>query len=108
MNIEKDLNIYLQQWSTFQKSCEQRAKQADCHINSKGWQKLKEYSLEKYLHNHTNPFGFLFNIRLRYRNIYSQIHCMPRFYHKYRKERQESLDSPSSDMVQFPTWRKKR
>lgn len=107
MRQEHDPEIYLLHWSQFEKYCEKKAKEADCYINNKGWQKLKEYHLEMYLKGTPNPFGFLFNIKMRHRNIYKQIHCMPKFYHKYLKLRQKEFDSPSRSVVQFPTWRKK-
>ena len=103
----KQLDLYKIDWMRFKDYCDQKAKAADCYINNKGWQKLKEYHLSHYLNNMENPFAFLYNIRLKHRNIYCQVKCMPRYYHKYLKERQKLLDSPSQHVVQFPTWRKR-
>ena len=98
---------YLENWDIFRKHCENRAKVAECHINNKNWQKLKEYHLDGYLKSINNPYGFLFNIRFYYKNIWRQVYCMPKYYHKYLRLRQKEFDSPARNMVEFPTWRKK-
>lgn len=104
--MDRNLEEYLAQWREFEKHCERRAKAANCHINAKNWQKLKEFHLENYLQTIDNPFGFLFVVKIRYSNICRQINCMPRLYHKYLRLRQKELDSPSRNMIQFPTWRR--
>ena len=104
---KNEVQLYLDLWSKFKFCCEHKAKIADCHINSKGWQKLKEFHLEEFLRNNQNPYGFLFKVRHRYRHVYRDVHCMPRFYHKYLKQRQKELDSPARSMVKFPSWRRR-
>lgn len=103
----REVNNYQTQWNGFRLCCEQRAKKANCCINNKGWQRLREFHLENYLKTVENPFGFLYLIKLRHRHIYSQIQCMPRLYSKYLRKRQIELDSPAKRMVKFPTWRGK-
>lgn len=97
--------LYLDLWSKFKFCCEHRAKIADCYINNKGWQKLREYHLNEFLSDIDNPFGFLFRIKFRYPNIYREVKCMPRYYHKYARLRQQELTSISKDLVNFPSWR---
>lgn len=103
---QNEVQLYLHMWSEFKFCCEHKAKIADCHINNKGWQKLKEYHLEEYLKDMDNPYGFLFKIRFRYKDVYREVHCMPRFYYKYLRLRKKELDSPARSVVQFPTWRR--
>lgn len=100
-----EVQLYLHLWSKFKFYCENKAKLSDCHINSKGWQKLKEYHLENFLKESENPYGFLFKVKLRHKSLYRDFHCMPKFYYKYLKLRQKQLDSPARSMVEFPTWR---
>lgn len=101
----REPDLYIQHWDSFRKYCEGRAKDADCYINSKGWQKLREYHLRQYLKGVQNPYGFLFNIRMRHRNMYRQVQCMPKLYYKYLRKKQKEFDSPSRRVVQFPTWK---
>lgn len=100
-----EVQLYLDLWSKFKFCCEHKAKIADCHINSKGWQKLREYHLERFLKDSENPYGFLFKVKYRYRHIYREVHCMPRLYHKYSKLKQQELLSPSREVVKFPSWK---
>lgn len=69
-----------------------------CHINNKGWAKLDDYHLDKFLIKIDNPFGFLFNVKSFHTDLYSDISCMPRYYHKYRRKREvywEFMSRPS-------------
>jgi len=101
----KEVTQYKDDWSRFREHCTQRAKDSDCYINGKGWQKLREYHLEHYVSSLPNPYGFLYNIRRRHKPLYREVRCMPRFYYKYLRLRQKEFDSPSRGMVVFPSWR---
>ena len=101
-----DVQVYLDSWLKFKFCCEHRAKIADCHINAKGWQKLKEYHLEDFLKRVENPYGFLFRIRLRHRSVYRDVHCMAKLFHKYSRLRQKEMeDNSTRKYVVFPSWR---
>lgn len=101
------LDKYREEWAIFQRYCEKRAKLSDCHINNKGWQKLREFHLENFIEDVKNPFGFLYNIKFKHKSLYHEIHCIPRLYHRQLKLRQLILASPSKSVIQFPTWRKR-
>tara|TARA_R100000951_G_scaffold29349_1_gene25433 strand:+ start:477 stop:812 length:336 start_codon:yes stop_codon:yes gene_type:complete len=101
----KEPEIYKQDWNNFRGYCNKRAKEADCYINGKGWQKLREFHLHNYVQSIKNPYGFFFNIRMRHKPLYREVRCMPKYYYKYLKLRQKEFDSPSRDMVEFPSWR---
>lgn len=101
----RELENYLNGWNQFRQYCEKRAKDSDCYINNKGWQKLREFHLENHLNNLANPFGFLYNIRIRHRRVFSEAQCMSKFYYIYLRKRQLELDSPALRVVQFPSWR---
>lgn len=103
----KDPHFYVENWHEFRKYCEQKAKNSDCHINNKGWNKLKEFHLENYLKNVQSPFGFLFKIKFRYPEIYNSVRCMPKFYYKHAKIRQRELVTNACRVVSYPTWRNK-
>lgn len=103
----KDQKIYLSDWKKFKEYCEDRAKQADCHINNKGWHKLREYHLSNFLKDLDNPYRFLFSTKYAHRKIFNEVRCMTKYYRKYLQEKKESLDSRVKDMVEFPNWRKK-
>jgi hypothetical protein len=107
MNQTERVEHYKNNWEVFRKYCENKAKDSDCHINNKGWQKLREYHLENYLQSVDTPYGFLFTIKFRHRNLYTQIKCMPKIFYKYSKIYREQFDSPAKAMVQFPSWRRK-
>jgi hypothetical protein len=103
----KEPYFYVENWNEFRKYCEQRAKNSDCHINNKGWHKLKEFHLENYLKNLQSPFGFLFKIKFRYPEIFNSVKCMSRYYYKYARLRQKELATNSQRVVTYPTWRNK-
>ena len=100
-----DVDSYQSNWMDFKTYCDKRAKYSECYINSKGWNKLKDYHLNNYLQDMENPFGFLYNIRRQHKDLYYQVKCMPKYYYKYLRKRQQLFDSPSRGMVQFPSWR---
>lgn len=101
----KEPDIYITHWNQFREYCEKRAKDADCYINNKGWQKLREYHLENYLKAIKHPFGFLFKIKFRYPHIYSQVKCMPRFYYRYARLNRERFESPVNKLITYPSWK---
>jgi len=103
----KDPKLYLGDWSKFKAYCEQRAKIANCHINNKGWNKLREFHLSNFLKGLENPYGFLFSIRFTHRKIFKEVKCMSKYYRKYSIKRQELFDTRSKSVVEFPSWRKK-
>lgn len=103
----KEPYFYVENWNKFRKYCEQRAEKANCHINNKGWNKLKEYHLEMYLKEVTSPFGFLFKIKFRHPEIYRTVKCMPKFYCRYARLKQKELATNYHHVVTYPTWRKK-
>lgn len=103
-----DPNLYLTDWNSFKEYCEDKAKIADCHINNKGWRKLRDYHLDSYLKNIDNPFAFLFNMRFRYRKIFNRVGCMHKYYSKYMRKREIAFDSRTEGMVEYPSWRKKK
>lgn len=105
MSQLENIKYYEKSWDTFRQYCENKAKEADCIINNKGWHKLREYHLENYLQTISTPYGFLFIIKFRYSHIYQQIKCMPKLYHKYARKHREQFDSIGKRMVSYPSWR---
>ena len=101
----KEPENYKSDWGQFRDHCNKRAKQADCYINGKGWQKLREYHLENYVNEMSNPYGFFFNIRKKHLPLYREVRCMPKFYYKYLRLRQKEFDSVARSVVKFPSWR---
>jgi len=105
MNSNERIEIYKQSWEDFRRYCEKRAETADCYINNKGWQKLREFHLENFLKETKAPYGFLFMIKFRHQYLFNQIKCLPKLYHKYAKKHREQFDSPGQKMVTYPSWR---
>lgn len=100
-----DIELYKEHWESFRKYCEKKAEDADCYINNKGWHKLREIHLVKYLKKLPAPYGFLFKIKFRHDYLYKQIKCMPKIYYRYAKKHKEQFDSPAKKMVRYPSWR---
>lgn len=100
----KELNDYLQSWDQFREYCENKVK-GICTLSNKNWRKLREWHMDNYLKSLDNPYGFIFKLKWRHPGVYKSIHCLPKFYHYYRMERQKAFASVGRQMVVFPTWR---
>lgn len=99
------LTDYLASWSKFRRACEEKAKDR-CHINSKGWKKLRDFHMEMWLDGHESPFGFMFNLKHRHTSVYRSISCAPKYYHKTRLQREAMFGvSMARKAVVFPSWR---
>ena len=81
---------YLKSWNKFRAYCESKAKNKAI-INSDGWRKLGDYHLEQYLRNQSNPYLFLFTIKMERRDVF-RTHRMDKWYRYYCRKRFELLN----------------
>ena len=105
--ITTEPEFYLAHWRQFEQYCEKRAKDADCHISNKNWQRLKEFHLKQYLRGIPNKFGWLFNIKIRHQYIFQDVRCMNRIYYKYLQKQKEEIQSNFSNLSEFTRYKYK-
>ena len=77
MNI--DITHYLDSWVIYHVECTLRARNR-AKLNADGWRKLRQFHLEQYVKGLESPFGFLFALKFKHRNIYRQIACANEIY----------------------------
>lgn len=101
----KEVRAYLTSWLNFRNQCEEKIK-GRCHINNKGWVKLRDYHMEQWLKSHKAPFGFMFKLKHQYYEVYKTIPCAPKWYHVTRLQRQVKFEmNVARKFVEFPSWR---
>ena len=101
----KDVKRYLQSWLEFSAMCENKIK-GRCILNNKGWCKLREFHMERWLQKHPTPFGFMFKLKHHHPFVYRSIPCANRLYYKSLRLRNEKFLSPVADkLITFPNWK---
>ncbi len=94
---------YIDSWDNFRLVCENKVK-GRCIINNDGWRKLRQFHLEKFLKTLDNPLMFLIKAKWSYRPIF-ESHRMSKYYYRYLNERAAALDTTTSFMLSYPSWR---
>lgn len=60
-------------------------------INNEGWRKLRGYHFKSYVSQLDNPFGFVFYLRYKQKQVFRQIPCANNIYRVVLEKRQESF-----------------
>ena len=97
----KELEDYYCSWERFRVKCDKKVKEADCYINNKSWNKLKEFHLEEYLKKIKKPFKFLIMVKFKKPHIYKTTKGMARMYHEYKRKRRELFPTEMADIDIF-------
>lgn len=84
------INDYLESWIKKRIDYELQVK-GKAKINGDGWRKLRNYHLANYVRKLNNPFGFLFQLRYKYKNIFKQISCANTIYYVELKKRNDKM-----------------
>lgn len=84
------INEYLDSWVKKRIDYELQAK-GKAKINNDAWKKLRNYHLMNYIKKLQNPFGFLFHLKFKHKNIFRQISCANTIYYVELKKRNEKM-----------------
>ena len=60
-------------------------------INNDGWNKLRGYHFKSYISQLDNPFGFIFHLRYKCKQVYKQVPCANKIYSVILNKRRESF-----------------
>lgn len=84
------INEYLDSWVKKRIDYELQVK-GKAKLNGDGWRKLRAYHLMSYVRELQNPFGFLFQLKFKHKNIFRQISCANKVYYIELKKRNDKM-----------------
>jgi hypothetical protein len=89
--MEDIVEQYLESWVHKRIDYELMAK-GRAKLNKDCWRRLRTYHLQSYVKKLDNPFGFLFKLKFRHRELHRQVPSINDLYYRELHRRQEKFN----------------